>query len=227
VRYRVIIEQPKWRRWILWTAVSILLVVAAGAGVLWGVSVAQDQILQNAGLTERVQRLDADNRALRSKATDFELTIETQKATSVALRDELTQLHKVNADLVTELGFFRKIMAPGEVPEGVQIERFEVESFGDLDWIVRVTLIHVAERHRVVAGDVELVLIDSDDGSEIQLSAANEGENLIARNYRFRYFQTIEQPVTLPENVQPKAVKVTVRGKKGVIAETEFAWPVS
>jgi len=106
-------------------------------------------------------------------------------------------------------------MAPGEVPEGVQIERFEVESFGDLDWIVRVTLIHVAERHRVVAGDVELVLIDSADGSEIQLSAANEGENLIARNYRFRYFQTIEQPVTLPENVQPKAVKVTVRGKKG------------
>ena len=85
MRYRVIIEQPKWRRWILWTAVSILLVVAAGAGVLWGVSVAQDQILQNACLTERVQRLDADNLALRSKATDFELTIETQKATSVAL----------------------------------------------------------------------------------------------------------------------------------------------
>jgi hypothetical protein len=227
VRYRVIIEQPKWRRWIFWTGVSILLVVAAGVGVLWGVSVAQDQILENAGLTERVERLDADNRALRSRVTDFELTIETQKATSVALRDELTQLHKVNAELETELGFFRKIMTPGEVPEGVQIERFEVESFGDLEWIVRVTLIHVAERHRVVAGDVELVLIDSDDGSEIQLSAANEGENLIARNYRFRYFQTIEQPVTLPENVQPKAVKVTVRGKKGVIAEAEFAWPTS
>ncbi len=227
MRYRVIIEQPKWRRWILWSGVSILLLVSAGAGILWGGSVAQEQILENAGLTEKVQRLDTDNRLLRNRVTDFELTIETQKATSVALRDELTQLHKVNADLETELGFFRKIMAPGELSEGVQIERFEVEPVSDLEWVVRTTLIHVAERHKVVAGDVQFTLIDSVDGSEIQLAATDAGENVIPRDYRFRYFQTIEQPVVLPPDVRPKAVKVTVRGKKGVIAETEFAWPMS
>ena len=227
MRYRVIIEQPKWRRWILWTGVSVSLLVAAAVGVLWGASVAQGQIRENTDLTQRVQGLDTDNKALRARLTDSELTIETQKATSVALRDELTQLYKVNADLETELGFFRKIMAPGEVPEGVQIERFEVEPIGNLQWAVRVTLIHVAERHKVVAGDVEFSLIDEVDGSDIELAATDEAGSVLASEYRFRYFQTIEQRVLLAADDQPKAVKVTVRGKKGVIAETEFAWPIS
>lgn len=205
----------------------MFLVLAGGAGVLWGGSVAREQIRENTYLTEAVKRLDAEKAELRSRVTDSELTIETQKATSIALRDELTQLHKVNADLEIELGFFRKIMAPGELPEGVQIERFDVEPMGGLQWIVRMTLIHVAERHRIVDGDVLLSLIDSVDGSEIVLPATDGVLSPAALQYRFRYFQTIEQIITLPPDVQPKAVKVTVRGKKDVILETEFAWPVT
>lgn len=225
MRYRVIIEQPKWRKWIFWAGVLMSLVLAAGAGVLWGVSAAEDQIRENAELLEKVQKLSTDSSELRSRVTDGELTIETQKATSVALRDELTQLYKVNANLETELGFFRKIMAPGEMPEGVRIEHLNVEALGGDEWIVRVTLIQVAERHRIVAGDVLFSLIDSNDGSQIQWPGIDGGSGVATHEYRFRYFQMVEQPVALPPDVQPKAVQVTVRGKKGVIAETEFAWP--
>ncbi len=227
MRYRVIIEQPTWRRWIFWVAATVLLVVAAGAGALWGVAAAQEQIRENADLNNLVQQLNADNSELRSTVTDSELTIETQKATAVALRDELTQLHQVNAELETQLGFFRKIMAPGEMSAGVQIERLDIRGQGGNEWLVQMTLIHVAERHSVVKGEVQLSVIDGVDGAEIPIAKVKGGANNATLDYRFRYFQTMEQAISLPPTADPKTLKVTVFGRKGVVAETEFPWPVS
>ena len=80
---------------------------------MWGVSAAQSQIRQNAELRDEVRELSLQNTLLQSRLTDSELIIDTQNHTSIALRDELTQLHTTNAGLETELGFFRKIMVPG------------------------------------------------------------------------------------------------------------------
>ena len=81
------------------------LLITAGLGLLWGVSVAQSQIQENIAMKEEVAELTATNARLRGRLTDSELIIDTQKYTAVALRDELTQLHKDKADLATELDF--------------------------------------------------------------------------------------------------------------------------
>lgn len=225
MRYRVIIEQPSWRRWATWVGSILIVVLAAGTGAIWGLASAQDQIIENRSLHEQVQQLGSENLDLRGRVTDGELVIETQRATSVALRDELTELHKTNAELEIELGFFRKIMSPGELPEGIQIEQFGVDWVEGSQWNVQLTLIQVAERHAVVSGDVELTVIGTRDGEVerlVQKELATEDASL---DYRFRYFQALAQRIVLPEGFLPKAVEVTVLGRKGVMVQSEFAWP--
>ena len=112
MQYRVVKEKSKWQRWFGPLLALIACLIAGGLGLLWGASAAQSQIQENAALKERVDELTVMNTGLRGRLTDSELIIDTQKYTAVALRDELTQLHKDKAGLETELGFFRKIMVP-------------------------------------------------------------------------------------------------------------------
>lgn len=225
MRYRVIIEQPSWRRWATWVGVILIVALAAGIGAFWGLASAQDQIIENRSLLEQVQQLGTENVDLRGRVTDSELVIETQRATSVALRDELTELHKTNAELEIELGFFRKIMSPGELPEGIQIEQFGVDWVEGSQWNVQLTLIQVAERHAVVSGNVALTVIGSLNGEVERLAQKELATEDASLDYRFRYFQTLVQRIVLPEGFLPKAVEVTVRGKKEVVVQSEFAWP--
>ncbi len=225
MRYRVIIEQPSWRRWATWVGVILIVALAAGIGAFWGLASAQDQIIENRSLLEQVQQLGTENVDLRGRVTDSELVIETQRATSVALRDELTELHKTNAELEIELGFFRKIMSPGELPEGIQIEQFGVDWVEGSQWNVQLTLIQVAERHAVVSGNVALTVIGSLNGEVERLAQKELATEDASLDYRFRYFQTLAQRIVLPEGFLPKAVEVTVRGKKEVVVQSEFAWP--
>ena len=155
MQYRVIEEKSGWRRWLGPSLALIACLTAGGLGLLWGASVAQSQIHQNAALKEQVDELTAMNRASR-RLTDRELLIETQKYTAVALRNELTQLHKDKAGLETELGFFRKIMVPDEGEQGLQVERFSVTPKGESRFVIQATLIHVSERPRVVSGSVNV-----------------------------------------------------------------------
>ena len=128
MQYRVIKEQSLLRRRLIWAAAIAASASAGGAGFWAGVSVAQTQIQQNGSLRDEVRELSNQNSILQSRLTDSELIIDTQNHTSIALRDELTQLHKVNAGLETELGFFRKIMVPGETDQGIHVERLSVSA---------------------------------------------------------------------------------------------------
>lgn len=105
MQYRVIKEKSQWRRWLGPTLALIASLIAGVVGLLWGASIAQSQIEENVALQERVEELTAVNSGLRDRLTDSELIIDTQRYTAVALRDELTQLHKHMASLETELGF--------------------------------------------------------------------------------------------------------------------------
>ncbi|HCG69457.1 MAG TPA: hypothetical protein DE147_03310 [Gammaproteobacteria bacterium] len=174
----------------------------------------------------QAQQLLTENTQLQSKLTDNELIIDTQKYTSVALRDELTELHKNKAILETELGFFRKIMTPGATRKGLHVERFDVRTKEGSGFVLEATLIQVAERPRVVTGSVVVKIEGTRNGEPEILSSndlANSSEKL---DFRFRYFQQLEQSVELPADFQPLRVRVAVVANKKTPVETEYSWPV-
>ena len=192
---------------------------------MWGVSAAQSQIRQNAELRDEVRELSLQNTLLQSRLTDSELIIDTQNHTSIALRDELTQLHTTNAGLETELGFFRKIMVPGETDQGIHVERMNVAAAAESIFVIEATLIQVAERPSVVSGSITLEIEGTRNGEAVRLTTTELGGSPAALDFRFRYFQALEQTVELPTEFTPNRIKVAVIGKKGTPIEAEFVWP--
>ncbi len=192
---------------------------------MWGVSAAQTQIRQNAELHDKVKELNLQNTLLQSRLTDSELIIDTQNHTSIALRDKLTQLHTANAGLETELGFFRKIMVPGETDQGIHVERMNVVVGAESTYVIEATLIQVAERPSVVSGSVTLEIEGTRNGEVVRLTTTELGGSPTTLDFRFRYFQALEQTVELPAEFTPNRIKVAVIGKKGTPVEAEFVWP--
>ena len=172
-----------------------------------------------------MRELSNQNSILQSRLTDSELIIDTQNHTSIALRDELTQLHTVNAGLETELGFFRKIMVPGETDQGIHVERLSVSASTASTYVIEATLIQVAERPSIVSGSVRLEIQGTQNGEAVRLMTADLGGAPTNLDFRFRYFQALEQTVELPTEFTPSRIKVAVIGKKGTPVEAEFVWP--
>lgn len=210
----------------MWAAAIAASAIAGGAGFWAGVSTAQTQIQQNGSLRDEVTELSNQNSILQSRLTDSELIIDTQNHTSIALRDELTQLHTVNAGLETELGFFRKIMVPGETDQGIHVERLSVSASTTSTYVIEATLIQVAERPSIVSGSVRLEIQGTQNGEAVRLMTADLGGAPTNLDFRFRYFQALEQTVELPTQFTPSSIKVAVIGKKGTPIEAEFVWPV-
>lgn len=210
----------------MWAAAIAASAIAGGAGFWAGVSAAQTQIQQNGSLRDEVTELSNQNSILQSRLTDSELIIDTQNHTSIALRDELTQLHTVNAGLETELGFFRKIMVPGETDQGIHVERLSVSASTASTYVIEATLIQVAERPSIVSGSVRLEIQGTQNGEPVRLMTADLGGTPTNLEFRFRYFQALEQTVELPTQFTPSSIKVAVIGKKGTPIEAEFVWPV-
>ena len=192
---------------------------------MWSVFAAQSQIKQKAELRDEVRELSLQNTLLQSRLTDSELIIDTQNHTSIALRDELTQLHTTNAGLETELGFFRKIMVPGETDQGIHVERMNVAAAAESIFVIEATLIQVAERPSVVSGSITLEIEGTRNGEAVRLTTTELGGSPAALDFRFRYFQALEQTVELPTEFTPNRIKVAVIGKKGTPVEAEFVWP--
>jgi hypothetical protein len=176
-------------------------------------------------LRDEVRELSLQNTLLQSRLTDSELIIDTQNHTSIALRDELTQLHTTNAGLETELGFFRKIMVPGETDQGIHVERMNVAAAAESIFVIEATLIQVAERPSVVSGSITLEIEGTRNGEAVRLTSTELGGSPAALDFRFRYFQALEQTVELPTAFTPNRIKVAVIGKKGTPVEAEFVWP--
>ena len=226
MQYRVIKEQSLWRRRLVWAAAIAVSALTGGAGFWAGVSAAQFQIQQNGFLLDEVKELSHQNSILQSRLTDSELIIDTQNHTSIALRDELTKLHTVNAGLETELGFFRKIMVPGETDQGIHVERLSVSLSTASTYVIEATLIQVAERPTIVSGSVKLEIQGMQNGEAVRLTAADLGGAPTNLDFRFRYFQALEQTIELPTEFLPSRIKVAVISKKGMPVEAEFVWPV-
>jgi hypothetical protein len=225
LQYRVIREHSNWRRKFMWMGATATCVFCGGMGLLWGISAAQSQIRENAFLQEQVSQLSNENVLLRIQLTDSELVMDTQNHTTVALRDELTALHKVKASLETELGFFRKIMVPGETDQGIHVEKMNVALSGDSTFVIEATLIQVAQRPRVVSGSISFEIQGSAAGETINVASADLGATPQTLKFRFRYFQEIEQTIELPAEFKPTSIKVAVVAKNTKPKETEFAWP--
>jgi hypothetical protein len=147
------------------------------------------------------------------------------------VRRDIAQQKEQLASLEEGIRFYRGLMAPGEIAEGLSfrqpelVAREEASSYG-----FRIVAQQEARKHDLLEGELSLEVFGEQDGEPVSYSLARLSDDIedevIA--LRFRYFQAIEGELTLPEGFIPGGIDIVATSstpRKAEVSE-RFAWRI-
>lgn len=230
-----------YRAWKLRIAVALLAL--AGVLVAWTtydlgrsnvVSDIASYKAERDQLLDRIDELDERNRELERQIAVLERAQQIDRRAYDQVKQEHTGLKQKIQDLNEELAFYRGIMSPGEARTGLRLQNFAIERIGDTDrYHFSLVLTQTVKRHPVARGNVKLYVVGKQGQVAKRLSLADvldTDKKTDSLAYRFRYFQTMEGVLKLPDGFEPGTVKVQVApsGKNAPRKPLEwtYSWPV-
>jgi hypothetical protein len=226
--------EPRWRRWLLIAALGLIAVLAFGVGYQRGQLAAgldTARVAREHGdLEDKVARLESENAGLNAKVAELEMARRLD-------RDAYGQVERTLGDLQSrlsrqsdDLAFYRSIVSPADGVQGLRVQRFEVQKGANArDFDIKVTLIQAMRQDNVVSGLAQVIVHGMQGDRPARYSVGELiGKPRAQLPFSFRYFQTIEQSVTLPEGFEAFEAEVQVRsGKLKFPIEQRFPWKVA
>jgi hypothetical protein len=226
--------EPRWRRWLTLAAFALAAVLAFGVGYQRGQLAAG---LDAAGLARehdelegKVKRLESENSELTAKVAELEMARRLD-------RDAYGQIERTLGDLQSrlsrqsdDLAFYKSIVSPADGVQGLRIQRFEVQKgAAPREYDLKVTLIQAMRQDSVVSGLAQVIVHGMQGDRPARYSIGElVGKPRAQLPFSFRYFQTLEQAVSLPEGFEAFEAEVQVRsGKLRFPVEQRFPWKVA
>ncbi len=181
---------------------------------------------------------NTQNKRLLNKQAEMTLTSERLRATNQSLTESISEQERENQELERGLNFYRQLMDPNKVKEGLVLQNFSINPI-DEDTLYRLqfTFVQYDLKRSLVRAELNFSL------KGVDLSKAPKPERVISftqmqdgqdtkkkpAKLSFRYFQEVEQLISIPENFSPKAIviKAKLRSKKQKSWQHEIPWPSS
>lgn len=141
----------------------------------------------------------------------------------------LVKLQQTIQEQRDAIEFYRGIMSPEDGGRGLRVQSVKLSrGAGEREFMVRLVLVQVMKHDRAVKGDVDLVLEGAQDG----VAASYSLEDLVPADedsswpFQFRYFQTFDRNLVLPDGFLPERLNVRVRSRTKSVDSVEqtFAW---
>lgn len=125
--------------------------------------------------------------------------------------------------------FYRGIMAPEDGGRGLRVQGVRLSRGAEeREYQLRLVLVQVMQHDRSVEGDVNLVLEGEQDGETISYSLDElvPAEEDSAWPFQFRYFQSFDRSLVLPDGFTPERLNVQIRSRTRSVDSVEqtFAW---
>ena len=183
-------------------------------------------------------RLEDQIAELQSSAHELRVQVDAAEATQVAQVRERSELARTIGELQAGLGraqqdleFYRGIANPqaGAKPQPVRVQQFQVLTVNAAarDYALRFALNRPTRPEESSAGVLSVTI----DGERAGASASVDLAALTAGKtrelpYSFRYFTSIEQPVSLPADFKPERVTIEIRPARKSVApyRQTFVW---
>jgi hypothetical protein len=185
--------------------------------------------LERREATAKAARLEEENTRLNAKVAELEMARRLDREAYGQVEKTLGDLQSQLSRQGDDLAFYRSIVSPADGIQGLRIHRFEVQPGAAAgEYQLKLTLIQSMRHESVAAGLAQLVV----HGMQGDRPARHTVGELLGRPqaqlpFSFRYFQTIEQAVTLPEGFQAFEVEVQVRSSKlRFPMQQSFPWKV-
>ncbi|MEM6580844.1 MAG: DUF6776 family protein [Pseudomonadota bacterium] len=217
------LKPTRWnkRQIILALAALLMLVLALEAGVYMGQHFAYRSMGANPDNYQSMQaELIAVQNTLRERTTDLEVLATRREIDLQALemvRKELAAQEEEIAALEEGLALYRGLMAPGDLDPGLNLYDMELMA-GDRNdqYLFRFILQQEARRHALLKGNLTAVVSGVANGQFVELPLAELSEDIPHNgvDLQFRYFQSVEGQLVLPEGFEPSEVTVEANTRK-------------
>jgi hypothetical protein len=209
-----------WLRWLAAAAavvvLGLLLVLAYSRGqASAGLSAAQ-VALERRELIAKADRLERQNSKLNARVAELEMARKLDREAYGQVEQTLGELQSQLSRQADDLAFYKSIVSPADGVQGLRIHRFEVSPGAEpREYQLKLTLIQSMRHESVAAGLVQVVVHGMQGDRPARYSVGELlGRPKAQLPFSFRYFQTIEQAVTLPEGFQAFEAEVQVRSSK-------------
>ena len=164
----------------------------------------------------QVEVLQRENARLNVQVAELEMARQLDREAYGQVEQTLAELQTQLSSQGGDLAFYRSIVSPADGIQGLRIHRVEVSpAAGPRECKLALTLIQAMRRESLASGLVQIALA----GLTANRPARHTVGELLGRPraqlpFSFRYFQTIEQNVTLPTDFEPLEVEIEVRSSK-------------
>lgn len=181
-------------------------------------------------LQEQLDALDTRNAELERQIAVLERARQIDEQAYAVFKQERSGLQDELQGLREELAFYRGVMTPSQDKVGLQAQDFSVDAaLGAGRFRYRFVLTQQGRQEQVARGVVNFFVDGLQNAQPKRLALAEiseSGDDKIA--YRFRYFQTVEGDVQLPEGFRPE--RVTLQAVPSTAPrlplEWTFDWPL-
>ena len=216
-------------------AVAVLLVLGLLCGLLlggWaGARLGLENGEENRNLREQLASLQAAADEMRQLHTNSETRAMVDAAALELVRKELVQLQQEIADLDQGIRFYRSLMTPAELEQGLGIRGVDVIASSDgIRLQFRVIVQQRARKHENLEGSlrVELHGTLNEEEQMLELSQLSRQVPSADIRLRFKYFQAIDGELVLPEGFRPDRWRLvaTARTPRRTEVIEEFPWQI-
>lgn len=178
-------------------------------------------------LPEQRARADQLARELDVERTRREVD---SRSLEIVRRDIAAQKEEMAA-LEEGLRFYRSLMAPGEIAQGLSLRDVElIERAETGRYTFRIVAQQEALKHQLLKGELRAEVIGTLGGQRVTYTLADLSDDVEddAVALRFRYFQAIEGELTLPEGFQPDQIRIVASSRTPSKAEVveQYSWQV-
>jgi hypothetical protein len=173
--------------------------------------------------------LQVENAELRSRLTDSDMGRSVDRKSCADVESTFHDCQTESQRKDKELAFYRGIVSPEDGVGGLRIQRLDVLGGTERHYKLRLVLMQSMRQDATVTGTFTVEIEGTRDKQPVRLGLAEAGGQVRDSGdvaFSFRYFQTIERELTLPEGFEPSAINVEVRSSRQQPLRQSFPWQV-
>jgi hypothetical protein len=230
----IIRMRPKWQRRMSLVggslAALLLLYGAYETGRFQGGYSKFAEIQRRRELMAQMETLTETNEKLKTELAAAELARNVEKQAYAEVEKSLAGLQSQVLKHREELTFYRGIVAPEDGIGGLRVQGFQISPGGaEHHYHLQLVLVQSMRQDAAASGAVTIAIEGVRNNAPVQLPLAEVGGETRADgsvDFKFRYFQEIEQDIVLPPDFEPRAVTVEVRSGRLAPVKESYPWKV-
>jgi hypothetical protein len=174
---------------------------------------------------EQVEKLTRELDSLQQKLVASKRSSEIEQQAYSEVDNSLRDLQAEILELKEEVAFYRSIVAPRESSRGLRIQRFRITpSDQNKTFRYKLVLTQVIKNKRNTRGNIEIQIEGIQKGQHRTMSLAEVSvEKQKKLPFKFKYFQSFEGDLIIPEGFVPSRVNVKVVSNRVTLDKT-FDW---